>query len=62
MKGKLEFEGQYEDGKKWNGKGYDRNGNIIYELINGNGFKKEYYDDDILQFEGEYLDGDKMER
>ena len=23
--------------EKWNGKGYDEDGNIIYELINGNG-------------------------
>ena len=28
--------------KKWNGKGYDNNGNEIYELINGNGPVKEY--------------------
>ena len=28
--------------KKWNGKGYDENLNIIYELINGNGKIKEY--------------------
>ena len=28
--------------KKWNGKGYDENGNVIYELINGNGKVKEY--------------------
>ena len=33
---KLEFEGEYRYDKKWNEKGYDENGNIIYELINGN--------------------------
>ena len=27
--------------KKWNGKGYDENGNIIYELNNRNGKIKE---------------------
>ena len=36
LKGKLEFEGEYLFNKKWNGKGYDENGNILYELINGN--------------------------
>ena len=34
---KLEYEGEYLFGKKWNGKGYDENKNIIYELKNGNG-------------------------
>ena len=32
MKGKLEYVGEYLCDKKWNGKGYDENGNIIYEL------------------------------
>ena len=34
---------------------YDEKRNIIYELINGNGKIKEYYYDDKLEFEGEYL-------
>ena len=34
-KGKLLFEGEYLNGKKCNGKGYDNNGNIIYELKKG---------------------------
>ena len=33
----LKFKGEYLYDKKWNGKGYDKYGNIIYELINGNG-------------------------
>jgi len=33
------------------------NGNIIYELINGNGKVKEYDDDGNLKYEGEYLNG-----
>ena len=37
--GKLIFEGDYLCGKKWNGIGYDENGNILYELKNGM-FKK----------------------
>ena len=34
---------------------YDEKRNIIYELINGNGTIKEYYDNDKLEFEGQYL-------
>ena len=55
----LEFEGEYKDGKKWNGKGYDRNGNMIYQLINGIGNIKEYDYYGILIYEGEYLNGVK---
>ena len=58
---KLEFEGEFLYNKKWNGKGYDKYGNIIYELNNGNGRVKEYNDDGELIFEGEYLDGKKRE-
>ena len=54
---KLFFEGEYSNDKKWNGKGYDENGNIIYELINGNGKVKEYYYNGDLEFEGEYING-----
>ena len=28
--GKLKFEGEYSNGMKWNGKGYDINNNIVY--------------------------------
>ena len=57
VKGRLEFEGEYLFNKKWNGKGYDENGNIIYEIINGNGTIKEFNCYDNLIFEGEYLNG-----
>ena len=53
----MEFEGEYLFYKKWNGKGFDENGNIIYELINGNGKGKEYDLDGKLEYEGEYLNG-----
>ena len=33
--GRLEYEGEYSCDKKWNGKGYDKDGNIIYEIKNG---------------------------
>ena len=54
------FEGGYKNGKKWNGLGYDRNNNILYELIDGKGYVKEYFlRKDTLRFEGEYLNGEK---
>ena len=43
--------------KEYNGKGYDEKGNMIYELINGNGKVKEYDDEGELRFKGEYLNG-----
>ena len=33
----LRYELEYLYYKKWNGKGYDGAGNIIYEIKNGNG-------------------------
>ena len=57
--GNLSYEGEYLNGKKWNGKGYDKKGNIIYELNNGNGNIREYNDYGKLSFEGEYLNGKK---
>ena len=53
----LEFEGDYLYGNKWNGKGYDLNGNIIYQLNNGNGTIREYDNLGELIFEGEYKNG-----
>ena len=57
VNGIFEFEGEFLFDQKWNGKGCDENGNIIYELINGNGKVKEHDLDGNLKFEGEYLDG-----
>ena len=54
---KLEYEGEFLFNRKWNGKGYDENGNVIYELKNGNGKVKEYYDNGNIKFKGEYLNG-----
>ena len=59
MDGKLEYEGDYLYNKKINGKGYDKDGNIIYELINGTGKVKEYYNNKQLIFDGELLNGKK---
>jgi antitoxin component YwqK of YwqJK toxin-antitoxin module len=57
MNGNIKFEGEYLNGLRWNGKGYDKNSNIIYQLKNGNGFVKEYDNDGCLIYEGEYLNG-----
>ena len=47
----LLFEGEYKNGKKWNGKGYDIYGNIIFELNNGKGHIKIYFlnGDDLIK-------------
>ena len=55
--GELIFEGEYLNNKKWNGKGYDKNNNVIYELDNGKGFIKEYNFFGLLKYEGEYKEG-----
>ena len=38
----IRFDGEYLNDKKWNGKGYDEHGNIIYELKNGKGVVKDF--------------------
>ena len=56
--GKLEFEGEYLNGKQWNGKGFNSNNkNIIYKLKDGKGNVKEYEKYGKLKFEGEFLNG-----
>ena len=66
--GKLKFEGEYLNDFKWNGKAYNKLGNVIYELKDGKGLIKEYNefneDEDEneynhLKFEGEYLNGER---
>ena len=51
--GKLRFEGEYKNEKIWNGKGYNINGNIEYEIKIGNGKVKEYNKSGKLEFEGQ---------
>ena len=57
--GKLKFEGEFKGGKKWKGKGYDMSNNIIYEIKDGKGKIKEYNNDNNLEFECEYLNGER---
>ena len=53
----ISFEGIYLNGKKWEGRGFDKLNNIVYELKGGKGFVKKYDDLGELIFEGEYLNG-----
>ena len=57
--GKCVFYGTYYNGKKWTGVGYDINGNVAYNIICGKGFVKEFFDDGVLKFEGEYFNGER---
>ena len=41
MEKEIRFEGEYLNGKKWNGNGYDLKNNVIYTLKDGNGPIKE---------------------
>ena len=40
---KLKFEGEYLFQEKWDGKFYDHNGNILFQLNNGNAIIEENY-------------------
>ena len=56
---KIKFEGEYKNGQKWNGIGYDINGQKQYELKDGSGYIFEYNNNDSLIFEGEVIKGIK---
>ena len=57
IKGNLEYEGKYLYNRKFHGKGYDKNGDIIFDLKDGNGKVKEYNLIEKYTFEGQYLNG-----
>ena len=52
---KIIFEGEYKNGEKISGTGYDDKGHVVFELKNNKG--KEYYKKRKIKFEGEYLNG-----
>ena len=56
-----EFEGEFICGKKWNGKSYDKNKNVICEIINGNEKNIKLYDGRYgkLKYEGDYLNNQR---
>ena len=52
------FEGEYLNGKLWNGKGYEKdNNNLLFEL-KGNGIIKKYFQNGNLLYEAEYKNGE----
>ena len=55
---KLVFEGEYLNGNKWNGIGYEIDSNKSYELKNGKGYFIHYFwiESNII-FKGEYING-----
>ena len=56
----MEFEGEYFNGKMWNGKEDNIIGNKKFEIENGKGYIKEYsFMSEKLEFEGEYLKGER---
>ena len=55
------FEGEFLNGYKIEGKGYDQHGKLDF-VLERNGKGKVYYSDGNLEFEGEYLKGEKMEK
>ena len=48
------FQGEYKNGKPWNGNGYDNKNKVKYELKNG--IRREYDENNKLIYEGDYLD------
>ena len=55
---RIYYEGEYLYGIKWNGKGYDEEGNVIYEINKGKGINIEFDKYGNL-YEGEYSYGKK---
>ena len=52
--GNLKFEGEYLNDFEQNGNGYNKFGNVIYELRDGKGLikqYKEYYEDNVEEDE-----------
>ena len=52
------FKGEFKNGNKWDGTGYDKNGEIDYEIIEGFGVIKEYYTGKLI-YVGEYSRGER---
>jgi len=54
----LIFEGEYLNGKKWNGRiNIENDDNVIYELKNGKGYFIEVMNDSSSLFEREFMNG-----
>ena len=57
VNGRIDYEGEYFLDSKWNGKGYDERGDILYELNNGKGEARQYWRNGEIYFKGEYING-----
>ena len=57
-KGTIKFEGEFYKGNRWNGKGYNPQGEEKYQIINGKGFIREYKENGLILFEGQYINGE----
>ena len=55
---KGKFVGEFRNGKKWEGIGFDINDQIEYDIKNGYGMIKEYYEGRLV-YEGEYENGER---
>ena len=56
----MKFEGEYLNGYRWNGKSYNRDGNIISEIKSENGKDKEYnYFYGKIIYDGEHLNEER---
>ena len=63
--GNINFEGIFKENMIWEGKGYNNNGDLEYELKDGkvkddNGKYKQYSFEGNLEYEGGFLNGEKM--
>ena len=55
--GLLKYEGKYLNGFKWEGRGFNMTGDVIYELKEGKGFIIDYDFNGKLIYEGENMNG-----
>ena len=58
----MKFEGEYLNRKIRNGRGFNKNNKIGYEIKEGKGFVIEYNNYGSVIFEGEYKNGDITEK
>ena len=57
--GTKRYEGEYKNKLRWNGIFYDIDMKYKYEIKNGNGYIKEFYENGCLKYEGDIKEGKK---
>ena len=60
--GTKRYEGEYKNKLRWNGIFYDIDMKYKYEIKNGNGYIKEFYENGCLKYEGDIKEGKKKEK